>query len=521
MAYNKITTMDISEIKRRKDSGENTSSISRALGYDRKTVRKYLKAIELTPGIEHKEILKALSSELKGRPKEKQNLLEVFKGEITELITGETKGLISSTKPLKIKSAFEVICLKHNLTEKVSYSSFKRYVKSNNIKVGPCKTTCRIDVEPGSQIQVDYCKVGLLTDPVTKNRRTVYAFIGSLSYSRHKYVEFVYTQNRESFIQSHINMFNYFGGVPLTVKLDNLKSGVIKPDLYDPKINRAYAEMACHYKLFLDPCRVARPKDKGIVERDVQTVREEFKKLLAVNPLISIAEANSMIKHWAINTYGMRKHGTTNKEPYLLFKETEKPALRNLPEDEYEIAQWKVAKVHPDHYIQVNKKAYSMPEAFIGKEVLVKVRHNIVSIYYNEELVKQHTVPSGFRQTDINDFPENMHHRLDTGMPFYLRKQAAEISLQFEKLICKVLTPNAYINLRRAQGIVNIAKNYPKDVIELASITAMKDYPTVHPNIFKSIVEKQQQIINQAKDEQIKISPETSDFIRDMEYFTH
>lgn len=534
MGYNQITTMDISEIKRRAEHGESISSISKSLGYDRKTVRKYLRVIQSNPELKTSSIKKTLNRKLNGRPKEKQNILEAFKEEITGLITGHvvnsdntnnstgqnSKQTISSGN-LKLKSAFEVICLKHELTGKLSYSSFKRYVRNNNIRNNSPKATCRIQVEPGSQIQIDYCKVGLLTDPAQDRRKTVYAFIGTLSYSRHKYVEFVYSQNKESFIQSHINMFNYFGGVAVTIKLDNLKSGIIKPDLYNPKINRAYAEMAEHYGVFLDPCRVASPKDKGIVERDVQTVREEFKKLVAINPLITIAEANSKIKTWATEIYGTKKHGTTHQEPYLVFKKIEQPILQRLPEEEYQIAQWKVAIVHPDHYIQVNKKAYSMPGDFIGKEVMVKVKHNTVSIYHNEELVKQHTVPLGNRQTDMNDFPEEMHHRLDTGMPFYLRKQAAAISLDFERLIHKILSPNAYINLRRAQGLVSLAKNYPKEIIELASKTALKNHPTVYPKLFKSIIEKHQQRINQTKQEKLNISEETSGFIRDMDYFTH
>ncbi|MDP4195005.1 MAG: hypothetical protein Q8940_08155 [Bacteroidota bacterium] len=81
---------------------------------------------------------------------------------------------------------------------------------------------------------------------------------------------------------------------------------------------------------------------------------------------------------------------------------------------------------------------------------MVRLQHNTVKIYFKEELVKQHIVPMGSRSTDINDFPDEMHHRLDTGMPFHLRRQAHEITPEFEKLIVKILSPNAYINLRRA-----------------------------------------------------------------------
>ena len=149
-------------------------------------------------------------------------------------------------------------------------------------------------------MQIDYAKMGSLYDPLTKTNVTVYAFIGTLAYSRHKFVDFVYKQDQQSFTQSHVKMFNFFQGTPKVIYLDNLKTGVIKPDLYEPKINRSYAEMGLHYGVFINPCRPGKPKDKGKVERDVPTIREEFKKMVAINPSITDTEANRQIKQWLI-----------------------------------------------------------------------------------------------------------------------------------------------------------------------------------------------------------------------------
>lgn len=516
MAYKRITTMDITEILRRAQQGQTISSISKLLGYDRKTIRKYLQAISANPDEDPSEIIRRLSQpEVMGRPKDKQDILTPLKDEITELMN-------NPINKLKAKSAFEVICQRHELSGSLSYSSFKRFIKCHHIrKSDRSQSTCRIEYEPASEIQIDYCKAGLAFDPITQKKRTVYGFIGTLSYSRHKYVEFVYSQNQKSFVESHIKMFSFFQGLPVTVKLDNLKSGIIKPDLYDPKVNRSYRELSEHYGFFIDPCRVASPQDKGIVERDVQTIREEFRKMLAINPLLTLSDANQQIKNWIINTYGQRKHGTTHLHPYHTFTSIEQPKLLSLPPDEYEISEWKTAIVHPDHYIQINKKAYSMPKEYIGEEVMVKVNQNTIQIYFNEELIKQHLIPSGFRQTDITDFPDNMRHRLDTGMPFYLRKQAATISLKLEELITKILSPNAYLNLRRAQAVLSIAKTYPKDIVELASSTALKDYSTVHPKLFKNIIEKHLELNSQTKNDQITLSLETESFVRSADYFTH
>ena len=91
------------------------------------------------------------------------------------------------------------------------------------------------------EAQVDYADVGVMFGKKT------YIFVMTMSYSRHRYVEFVHSQNVESWVQSHMNAFDFFGAVPHTVVIDNLKSGVIKPDIYDPVLNKSYAELARHY----------------------------------------------------------------------------------------------------------------------------------------------------------------------------------------------------------------------------------------------------------------------------------
>ena len=516
MAYFGVTIMDIKEIIRRLNAGQTITHISDALDCDRKTVRKYVSIAKdmqfnLSDRAEFLKSLPKVIPELRGRPSYKQSLLEPYLEEL--------KGLINNNQEsLKPKSAFEVICQRHALTDKVSYSSFKRFAKTHKLELNPSYSTCRIETKPGFQVQIDYCKVGTLFDPLAKRQRAVYAFIGTLSHSRHKYVEFVFSQNQQSFVESHIKMFSFFGGVVMIVVLDNLKSGVIKPDLYNPRMNRAYADMAAYYGCFLDPCRVARPKDKAKVERDVQTVREQFKKAKVLNPNMTLAESNGYIKDWLINEYGMKKHGTTNLKPYLIFKENEQPKLLKLPVEPYEVALWKEAKVHPDHYIQVNKKAYSIPTAYIGKKVLAKVKHNLIQVYYNEQLIKQHPITTAYRQTDYTDFPENFRIGVDEGYPTHLYDESLKISVNFAKLVKHILAPHAYNNLRRVQGIMSLAKSCPPELIDKVSLIALEEHRDVHPKLFKTIIAKLQEQLME-ENNQIPISEETNSFLRDIEYF--
>ncbi len=331
---------------------------------------------------------------------------------------------------------------------------------------------------------------------------------------------FVFRQNQQSFVSSHVRAFNYFGGVPKRIILDNLKPGVIRPDLYDPQFNRAYREMAEHYNTFLDPARVRSPKDKGKVERDVQTAREKFKELTALYPGITPAELNKRTQEWLRDGYGMTKYGTTYRMPYPVFMGEEQPQLIPLPRDEFEPAFWKEATVHPDCYIQVKKKSYSVPFQYVGKKVWVKVSNNIVHIYYNEALIKEHLVlTKGYRKTDLIDFPDNLAAAVDKGLPRHLQIEAGKIGPQFRSLIKSVLNPNAFLNLRRAQGIVSVAKSYPTELVEQVAATLITQPFQFTPKYFKASIEKLVELEYQSQE--IPLSEETRTFVRDPEYFNH
>ena len=514
MSYKKVIVMELSDIIRRIKDGQSISEISRATGRDRKTIRKYISIIKQEDIGEGEtlpvDILLSITEKTR-KPSEKQDLFEPYIDEIKDF-------LINKQNRLKIKSVYEVIIRKHDIKEGTSLSSFKRFLRTHNLRK-ELGVTCRIEQKPGHEIQIDYGEVGKMLNPLTGKKSVVYAFIGTLCSSRHKFSEFVFKQDQKSFVESHIKMFRFFGGVTKTLSLDNLKAGVIKPDLYEPRINRSYNEMGMHYGVFINPCRPGKPKDKGKVERDVPTIREEFKKMVAINPSITVTEANHKIKEWLIKDYGQRKHGTTQLKPYEFFTEVEQPILLPLPEVEYEISEWKQVKVHPDCFIQINKKSYSVPYQYVGKTLFVKAKSRTVEIYYNEELIKQHLIPKNNRQTDYDDFPENIQKALDGNLPAYLLREAERISgPNLRDLIEKILAPHAFINMRRAQGIISIAKNYSSNVVEEAALICLEELTSYHPKEFKNVILK---LLSQEDETslQLVISDNTLQFVRPINYF--
>jgi transposase len=519
MGFKRITMLDIFEILRRWHNKQSISHISRMLDYDRKTVRKIIDTAK-AKGITHDEPLpsKQCVSELlqdvvtaNNRPALAQQILSSYLDEVTNLINDKHN-------PLKPKMAFEVICERHDLT--ISYSSYKRFVRTYQIPLSPHTSTCRIEVIPGSEVQVDYAKMGLLYEPLTQMNRTVYAFIATLSNSRHKYVEFVFKQDQRSFVASHIKMFEAFDGVPLRILLDNLKSGVIKPDLYDPSLNRTYLEMAEHYGCFIDPCRVRHPKDKGKVERDVQTIRDQFRKLKALHPQLDVQQANHAINKWICDVYGQRKHGSTNQKPYDVFIEKERPQLQSLPNEPFVIAQWKQATVHPDHYIQFNKQFYSVPHAYVGKIVWVRATDKCVEIYFDNNLIKQHVITNHLRHTDYSDFPENIKAALDDGLPYKLQQKAMHIGPSFNQLIRAVLKPHAFVNLRKAQALLALKNKWSYSLLEQAAAITLEQQIRITPDNFKRLLEKLSKAQHdKTTDQPPTLSQQTMEFLRDISYF--
>lgn len=520
MAYHEISRMDAFEVIRRWHAHQSISQIARSLGYDRKTVRGYVRQAQragLSPTVPlpaKEVVLDTLRAPacFPGRVPRAQSALEPYLAEIAELVN-------HPELPLKAKTAFEVITERHALG--VSYPSFKRFVQTHRHEIWSTgTTTCRMEVPAGSEVQVDYCLIGLWRDPVTGGRRRLYAFIGTLSHSRHKYVELTLRQDQVSFAGSHVRMFESFGGVPARALLDNLKSGVLTPDLYDPHFNHSFRELAEHYGLFLDPARVRRPKDKAKVERDVQTVREAVRKLMILNPGASLAELNHLVRRWVVDEYGSRVHGSTGERPYQAFHERERPSLKPLPEQSFELATWKLATVHPDHYIQFRGKAYSVPHAYVGRQVWVRATERLLQIYHDDRLVKQHVITARTRHTDFSDFPPNVQHVLDVSTQHKrLLARAERIGPEFGRLIRDLLEVHAFMNLRRSQGLVATAEDaHSPDRVERAARFIVSSGVQSTPHNLRHILERL--AVQEATERPpLPLSDQTLEFVREASYF--
>ena len=513
MGHNPQGIMNIYEIIRRWHSGQTISGIANVLNLDRKTVRGYIQnarkmGIAREAALPGEADLLALLQPLRPseeRPRPAAEQFTPYREEIMALVE-------DPADPLTLKSAYQVICHRHpEIT--ASYSSLKRVARQWN---PPTRgATWRHETPPGLQTQIDYGKMGLLYDPVVGRNRVVYAFIATLSWSRYKYVEFVWGQDQQCFVSSHIQMGAFWGGMSQILLIDCLKSGVIKPDLYDPRLNPLYRQMAEHYGCFVDPARPGQPRDKGKVERAVQPVRDLFRRLKAMDPGLTLAEANKKALYWCRYENGISRHGTTGEKPWECFQATEADKLLPLPCDEFQLARWKQVKVHVDQFVQFEKAYYSVAKHYVGHHLWLRADRERIELYDRDfALVKTYVRKPGRRFSDPKDFPENIQAMMNNYSVRSLIDKAAGIGPDTARYVEALLHPHAMANLRKAMGIIDLAGKHPGDVVEAASRQALAGN-AFSRTAFKRLLETRQAELP------IAISSQTRQLTRPGNYFLH
>ena len=203
----------------------------------------------------------------------------------------------------------------------------------------------------GEKLFIDYAGQTIpVTDPVTGKTREAWLFVAVFGASCYTFARAFYSQDIPSWIEAHVQAFRFFGGVPEILVPDNLKSGVTKPNYYEPDINPTYQEMARHYGAVVIPARVRKPKDKAKVESAVQIAERSILAALRNHAFFSITEVNTAIdeKLDELNNRKFQKMDATRK---TLFETIDQPALKPLPTTPYEYARWKKARVNIDYHI--------------------------------------------------------------------------------------------------------------------------------------------------------------------------
>lgn len=368
-----------------------------------------------------------------------------------------------------------------------SYSSVRRYIQTIK-KLQPPEATVMLDHAPGDTAQVDFGAGPVITDKLTGEVFKTWFFVMTLAWSRHQYVEVVRDQKVLTWLGCHRRAFEFFGGVPAKVVIDNLKAAITKACWRDPTVQRSYADFAQQYGFIISPCPPNEPKKKGIVESGVKYVKRNF---LPLKEFRSLADANRQALKWNQLIASVRIHGTTKEQPILLFQNTEKHLLKALPDRPPELAVWAQAKLHGNCHVQFEKSFYSAPYRFVRRSLWLQTTENTIKIFHDHQLIAVHPRAHrpGQRFTCDDHLPPNaLAYKMQD--PQWCLKQADEVGPCCRTLIDRLFADRVLDNLKAAQGIVSsLKKKYSADRLEAACKRALF-YDNPRYRTVKNILEK-------------------------------
>jgi len=352
--------------------------------------------------------------------------------------------------------------------ESVSYDSVRRLLKKHGAtKPVPFR---RMESPPGVEAQIDFGTGAPVIGPDGRRRKT-HVLRVILSHSRKGYSEAVFNQSTDIFLQCLENAFEYFGGVPRTIVVDNLKAAVIKADWFDPEINPKLRDFCDHYGTIVLPTKPRTPRHKGKVERGVAYVQDNA---LKGRSFPTLEAENEFLAHWERTTADLRIHGTTKRHVLKVFDESERPALLPLPPSRFENFREARRKVSRDGHVEVDKAFYSVPPEYLAREVWARWNGRTVRVLNErmEQIAIHAKLDPGRYSTALAHVHPTKINGLERGITYLLGK-ARSIGPKAHAWAEAVVTARGIEGHRVVQGFLALTHKHPCDELEKACETAI------------------------------------------------
>jgi len=323
----------------------------------------------------------------------------------------------------------------------------------------------------GEKTFVDYAGMTVpWLDPTTGEIHEAQIFVGALGASQFTFVEATATQGLPNWIQSHIRMWEYFGGVSAIVVPDNLKAGVTKAHRYDPDINANYQHVGEHYGFAIVPARIYEAKDKAKVENAVGCIERQILAPMRHITFTSIAEINAAIKPKlaAFNQQSFQKMKTSRR---ALFEAIDQPALKPLPSEKYQYAEWQHAKIHIDYHFVFDHHYYSVPYKYIHHEVEVRATAQTIECFYQKKRIASH--PRSYlryKHTTLTEHMPKAHRAHAEWSPERMKRWARKIGPNTMMFIEALIASRAFPEqaYRTCLGVLRLGSRYGDDRLEKA-----------------------------------------------------
>ena len=327
----------------------------------------------------------------------------------------------------------------------------------------------------GEKAFVDYSgKKPHLVDRRTGEAIEVELFVGALGASSYTYAEATPSQELPHWIAAHARMLEFFEGSPEIWVPDNLKSGITTPCRYEASVNRTYQELAAHYGAVVIPARSGKPRDKAKVEASVLAAQRWILAALRDQTFFSLVELNQAIheKLGELNGRPMRHLGASRRE---LYERLDRPVLKPLPTERYQLAEWKPCRVSIDYHVEVDKNYYSVPYQLVGELLEARSTVTIVEVYFKSKRVASHRRLSGRGQAAT--LPEHMpssHRAHAEWTPSRIIGWAEKTGPATGRLVAEILDRQRHPEqgYRACLGILRLGKRYGVERLEAAAARA-------------------------------------------------
>jgi transposase len=339
--------------------------------------------------------------------------------------------------------------------------------------------TMRQSHSGGDKLFVDYAgdTVPVIIDRLNGKTRSAQIFVAVLGASNFTYAEASWTQALGDWIGAHTRAFAAIGGVPRLLVPDNTKVAVIKACLYEPQVNRSYAEMAAHYDTAILPARPRRPRDKAKVEVAVLIIERWLLGRLRHRRFYSLAELNAVIADLLRQLNEERPLRRLRVTRRALLEELDRPNLKRLPAEPYSFAEWRVRRVGVDYHIEIEAHFYSVPHRFARSEVEVRLTPQTVEIFLKGARIAAHRRASGNHgHTTVAEHMPSSHRRYADWTIERIRRAATAIGPATAALCDLILErrPHPEQGFRACLGIVRLVRPFGADRLEAAATRAIE-----------------------------------------------
>jgi len=347
------------------------------------------------------------------------------------------------------------------------YASVRRFVAKLRGSVAP-EARVVITTAPGEESQVDYGEGPMVRQPSSGKYKRTRLFCLTLGYSRKSVRLLTWKSSAQTWAELHEQVFRRLGGSTRVVVLDNLREGVITPDVYDPTLNPLYRDMLAHYGIVALPCRVRNPDRKGKVESGIGHAQ---RTPLRGRRFESLDQAQAYLDGWEERWADTRIHGTTKRQVAVMFAE-EKPRLGELPLEPFRYYRYGERTVNLDGCIEVEAAYYGAPPGWIGR--LVQAQWDGLHVRLIDpktgQLLREHLrTRRGFHRIKDEDRPSRTPRRTEA-----LLRRAYFAGSHVGMLCEHIHRTEGEVAIRRVLGVLSLAKKHGPATVDEAAQAALE-----------------------------------------------